>query len=157
MFDKEKFKELVILARGDRTNQQYSDDSGVSRAYISGYINKKIDNAPTPEVIKRLASCALNGITYEDFMKAAGHIKDTLNNQDELVLTAKDNKDVEKLLNKTIELIDNQEGLMLNGELLDDEDLLLLKQAIRNGLEYAKISNKKKYTPKKYRKNNEDD
>jgi len=46
-------------------------------------------------------------------------------------------------------MIDSQEGLMLNGEILDEEDLLLLKQAIRNGLEYAKISNKKKYTPKK--------
>lgn len=71
-------------------------------------------------------------------------------------LTKKDEKDIEKLLDKTIELIDNQEGLMLNGEVLDDEDLLLLKQAIRNGLEYAKISNKKKYTRKDYRKDTKD-
>ncbi|MHC1683030.1 MAG: helix-turn-helix domain-containing protein [Clostridiaceae bacterium] len=67
------------------------------------------------------------------------------------VLNKKDEKDIEKLLNQTIEIIDNQEGLMLNGEVLDEEDLLLLKQAIKNGLEYAKISNKKKYTPNKYK------
>lgn len=69
------------------------------------------------------------------------------------VLNKKDEKDVEKLLNQTMEMLENQEGLMLNGEILDEEDLLLLKQAIKNGLEYAKISNKKKYTPKKYRQN----
>lgn len=68
-------------------------------------------------------------------------------------LTKKDEKDVEKLLDKTLKTLDSQEGLMLNGEVLDEEDLELLKQAIRNGLEYAKISNKKKYTPRKYRKN----
>lgn len=68
------------------------------------------------------------------------------------LFTRKDEKDVGIILDETIKMIDSQEGLMLNGEILDDEDLLLLKQAIRNGLEYAKISNKKKYTPKKYRK-----
>ena len=44
---------------------------------------------------------------------------------------------------------------MLNGEILDDEDFELFRQAVKNGLTYAKISNKKKYTPKKYRKNND--
>lgn len=63
-------------------------------------------------------------------------------------LNKKDEKDVEKLLNQTIEVLESQEGLMLNGEILDEEDILLLKQVIKNGLEYAKISNKKKY--KKY-------
>lgn len=71
------------------------------------------------------------------------------------LFTTKDERDIGVILDETIRMIDNQEGLMLNGEILDDEDLLLLKQAIRNGLEYAKISNKKKYTPKKYRKNND--
>jgi transcriptional regulator with XRE-family HTH domain len=70
-------------------------------------------------------------------------------------LTKKDEKDVEKLLNQTMNYIENQEGIMLNGEILDENDLLLLKQAIKNGLEIAKISNKKKFTPKKYRKDKE--
>lgn len=154
MFDKITFRKLLEKSIGDRTKEQYAKDSGVNRTYISKYMNEKLDEPPTPDVIKRLASAAHNSVTYEELMSAAGHLN-LINNQEELVLTAKDNKDVEKLLNKTIELIDNQEGLMLNGEVLDDEDLLLLKQAIRNGLEYAKISNKKKYTPKKYRKNND--
>lgn len=67
-------------------------------------------------------------------------------------LTQKDEKDIEKLLNDTMNALDNTNGLMLQGEIVDEEDLELLKMAIRNGLEYAKISNKKKYTPKKFRK-----
>jgi transcriptional regulator with XRE-family HTH domain len=170
MFDKDKFSLLLIKARGSRNNKQYSDNSGVSRAYVSGYINKSIDNAPTPEIIKKLAySTEDTNVTYEKLMSAAGHISrpDILfkdNNGNILMMeaksahpsfTRKDEKDVEKLLNQTMDYIEEQEGLMLNGEILDENDLLLLKQAIKNGLEIAKISNKKRFTPKKYRKDKE--
>lgn len=74
MFDKDNFSKLLINARGDRNNKQYSEDSGVSRAYISGYINKNIENPPTPDIIRRFANSAQNKVSYEDFMKAAGHI-----------------------------------------------------------------------------------
>ncbi|MZK53914.1 helix-turn-helix domain-containing protein [Clostridium beijerinckii] len=67
-------------------------------------------------------------------------------------LTEKDEKDIEKTLAKTLEMLEQQDGLMLSGELIDDEDFELIKAAIQNGLEYAKKVNKKKYTPKKYRK-----
>ncbi len=67
-------------------------------------------------------------------------------------LTKKDERDIEKILDNTLESLEKQEGLMLQGDLVDEEDFELLKMAIRNGLEYAKLSNKKKYTPKKYRK-----
>lgn len=157
MFNKEDFSKLLIRARGDRNNKQYAEDSGVSRAYISGYINKSIDNAPTPEIIKKLANNSDDSnISYEDLMKAAGYLDADGNMLEEYKesLNRKDEKDIEKLLNHTMDYIENQEGLMLNGEILDENDILLLKQAIKNGLEYAKISNKKKYTPKQHRKNN---
>lgn len=74
MFNKELFSELLINARGDRNNKQYADDSGVSRAYISGYINKSMDSPPTPDVIKRLCNVAHNSVMYEQLMNAAGYI-----------------------------------------------------------------------------------
>lgn len=65
-------------------------------------------------------------------------------------LNSKDKRDIEKMTDKFLEGLEG--GAMLNGEILDESDLELFKQAVKNGLEYAKISNKKKYTPKKYRK-----
>lgn len=67
-------------------------------------------------------------------------------------LTKKDEKDIEKTLNKTLEMLEKQEGLMLSGELIDEDDFELIKAAIQNGLEYAKKVNKKKFTPKKFKK-----
>lgn len=67
-------------------------------------------------------------------------------------LSKKDEKDIEKTLNRTLEMLENQEGLMLSGELIDEDDFELIKAAIQNGLEYAKKVNKKKFTPKKFRK-----
>lgn len=65
-------------------------------------------------------------------------------------LNKKDKKDIEKMTDRFLKGLEG--GAMLNGEILDESDLELFKKAVKNGLEYAKISNKKKYTPKKYRK-----
>lgn len=75
MFNKEEFRDLLIKARGKRTNEEYAKESGVSRPYISAYLNLKRTEAPSPEVIKRLAGAARNGVKYEDFMKAAGYLE----------------------------------------------------------------------------------
>jgi len=71
---------------------------------------------------------------------------------DDLELNPKDKKDIEKIFNSTLESLENQEGLMLSGNPINDEDWELLKSAIQNGIEYAKKMNKIKYTPKKYKK-----
>ncbi|MDU2670623.1 MAG: helix-turn-helix transcriptional regulator [Clostridium sp.] len=65
-------------------------------------------------------------------------------------LSDKDNKDLDKI-------IDNFEkglsgDIMLDGEILDDATKELLLKSVRNAYEFAKINNKAKYTPKKYRK-----
>lgn len=70
----------------------------------------------------------------------------------EVLLNDKDKKDIEKALNKTMSMLEAQEGLMLSGNPVDDEDWELLKSSIQRGLEYAKLKNKEKYTPKKYKK-----
>ena len=74
MFDKEKFAKLLIEARGERTNADYAKDSGISRGYISGYVNKNIDNPPSPEILRKLALKAAKDISYEDLMEAAGYL-----------------------------------------------------------------------------------
>lgn len=123
---------------------------GISHSYLST-LEKGIDprnNAPvkpTPETLKMISD-AYN-VSYDYLMQLSGYIS-TENNTSQL--TKKDEKDIEKATEKFLEGLEG--GAMLNGEILDEEDLELFKQAVKNGLEYAKISNKKKFTPKKYRK-----
>lgn len=75
MFNKDEFKNLLIKAQGKRTITEYADESGVNRTYLSKYINNKLENPPSPGIIKRLSSKAHNGVTYEELMIAAGHLK----------------------------------------------------------------------------------
>ena len=73
-FDKKFFAKVLSLAKGDRTNQQFADDSGVSRPYISMLLNLKREDPPTPDILKKLAIAAHNNITYAQLMVAAGYV-----------------------------------------------------------------------------------
>jgi hypothetical protein len=75
-FDKEKFALLLIKARGERSINQYALHSGVTSAHISRLSRALLDSPPTPQTIGKLAKSAYNGVTYEDFMDAAGYIPD---------------------------------------------------------------------------------
>lgn len=93
---------------------------------------------------------SINSITQPDFVYYDSEGHPIIG---ELKLNGKDMKDIEKATENFLKGLEG--GAMLNGEILDEEDFELFKQAVKNGLTYAKISNKKKYTPKKYRKNND--
>lgn len=75
-FDKEKFAELLKKAMGSRSINQYWLHSEVSATYISKLLRKLVNHPPGPDVIRKLADTAHNGVTYQDFMEAAGHYKD---------------------------------------------------------------------------------
>lgn len=74
IFDKDKFAQLLDLAKGDRSINQYSLISGVSAAHISRLLRGLLDTPPSPEIIKKLSDRACNDITYYELMDAAGHI-----------------------------------------------------------------------------------
>lgn len=68
------------------------------------------------------------------------------------LLTEKDEKDIGKTLQDTLNQLESeQNGLMFSGQALDDETRELLKISLENSLRMAKITAKKKFTPKKYR------
>lgn len=66
-------------------------------------------------------------------------------------LSLKDEKDIAKSLSDTLGKLDSQDGLMFDGEAIDDETRELLKISLENAMRTAKIAAKKKFTPKKYR------
>lgn len=76
MFNKEMFKNYLLKARGKRTNEAFSKESGVSRTYISTYLNMKRNEPPTPEILRKLSNASYNNVTYEDLMRSAGHLND---------------------------------------------------------------------------------
>jgi transcriptional regulator with XRE-family HTH domain len=78
MFSKKDFKELLFAAIGDRSLTDFAKASGVNRTYISKYVNEKLENPPSPEIIKRIADKAQNGVTYKDLMAVAGYIPNEL-------------------------------------------------------------------------------
>lgn len=84
---------------------------------------------------------------------------DDLNNKDltcadtwEPKLTAKDERDIRKDLDEILSSLDSDTGLMFDGEAIDDETKELLAASLEHAIRTAKITAKKKFTPKKYRK-----
>lgn len=71
------------------------------------------------------------------------------------ILNRKDENDIAKRLENTMTDLDTDEALMFSGEPLDDMTRELLKASLENSLRIAKINAKQKFTPKKYRNNNE--
>lgn len=76
MFDKEKMGKLIMEAKGNRSLRAYALESNISVAHLSRFSRGLIQSPPTVETIKGLASHAQNGITLDDFMKAAGYEED---------------------------------------------------------------------------------
>ena len=71
-------------------------------------------------------------------------------------LTEKDERDIERRLSAMIaDLNGPTDGLMFDGEPIDDETRQLLEVSLRNQLEISKRIAKQKFTPKKYRKEGE--
>ena len=70
----------------------------------------------------------------------------------EATLTAKDQRDIQKILDQTREQLLNQEGLMFDGDPASPEAIESILAAMQIGMEMAKKRNKEKYTPKKYKK-----
>lgn len=64
--------ELLKKAQGDRTLNAYARHSDVSAGNLSRIMNGQ---KPSPEILKKLAFKAHNGVTYEQLMNAAGYIE----------------------------------------------------------------------------------
>lgn len=89
-------------------------------------------------------------------------ISNYLNVSPEYIMTGKDewqpklNERDEKSLDKKVEelltAVDTDTGLMLDGEIMDDETREIFAMNLRNALRTTKLAAKAKYTPKKYRK-----
>lgn len=67
-------------------------------------------------------------------------------------LTARDERDIEKIINQTREKLVSQEGLMFDGDPASPEAIDSILSAMQIGMELAKKKNKERFTPRKYKK-----
>ena len=81
-FNKEEFAVLLDRAKGDRSINNFANETGVSAAHISRFLRQIIASPPTPETISKLAAKAHNEVTYQDLMVAAGHLAQQTDNDE---------------------------------------------------------------------------
>lgn len=66
-------------------------------------------------------------------------------------LNEKDKRDIAKNLEQMMAELDGTGDLMFDGDPMSDEARESIRRALQMGLEIAKVKNKERFTPKKYR------
>ena len=61
--------ELLKLAQGDRSQNQFALHCGVSSATLSHIMQGK--HTPSPQFLKKIADRAYNGVTYDELLDAS--------------------------------------------------------------------------------------
>lgn len=126
----------------DLSLREFSKKCGLSHTYIDK-LEKGVDPRsqkpvePTLDALEKI-SAAID-LSLDELLTLLGKI-----NANSKVDINKNEKNVEELLEDTMAQILDQKGLMLNGQIVDDDDLVLLRNAIKNGIELAKTMQKPK-------------
>lgn len=108
-------------------------------------INKFNKNTPSAEKLQQIADLLEVSLDY----LMTGIEK---SQKKEITLTSRDERDIEKILERTREQLLTQEGLMFEGDFATPEAIDSIISAMQIGMEMAKKKNKEIYTPKKYKK-----
>ncbi|MBV7275441.1 helix-turn-helix transcriptional regulator [Clostridiaceae bacterium UIB06] len=129
----------ILRKKSELTLKDLSEKANISVSFLSD-----IENGRSHPSLERLDSIA------KALNTSTSYLLDESKN--EATLSRKDEKDIEKRLNQIkTELMEGQEGLMLSGEPVSPDALQSIVDALEFGMRQAKLINKK-YTPKKYRK-----
>ena len=128
------------LNKFEITQVELAKKLGVGTTSVYNWCN----GIKSPRMDKVDAMCDLFHCNRSDLMED----KSTTSSE----LTARDEKDIAKILEQTKEQLLSQEGLMFDGDPASPEAIESILAAIQIGMEMAKKKNKEKYTPKKYKK-----
>lgn len=131
-----------LLQKYGITSYKLSKEIGVSQAVLSSWkTGRTIPKQPSMQKIADFFGVSL------DYLMTGKEPEEK-----EPVLTPKDERDISKKLIDTINQLEANDGLMFDGEVMDEETKELLKISLENAIRTAKVTAKKKFTPKKYRK-----
>lgn len=75
MFDKNKFSKILKQINETYDSMtEFAQKASFDRSYISKYINLKLDNPPTPKILKKIAQSSNNVVSYPELMNICGYI-----------------------------------------------------------------------------------
>mgnify|MGYP003226919172 CR=1 FL=1 len=120
----------------------------VSKQTLYKYENNIITNIPSDKIESAARICNVSPA----YIMGWGNDLSPITSDTSSELTARDEKDIAKILEHTKELLLSQEGLMFDGDPASPEAINSILDAMQIGMEMAKKKNKEKYTPKKYKK-----
>ncbi|ERK31875.1 helix-turn-helix domain-containing protein [Clostridium intestinale] len=139
----DKIKEL--RKRKKITQQKLAEIIGVSQSSI-GMLEGNKQGASNETLVK--LAIALD--TTTDYLLSNDENKSI---DTSIGLNKRDKKDISRALSETLEqLQENQDGLMFDGEPIDEETKELLRISLENSMRLAKQIAKNKFTPKKHKK-----
>lgn len=156
---------LELLEEAGLKNVDVSRATGIPASTFSDW--KKGKSSPKQDKLQKIADFFGVQLDYltggsdfrtkEEWLQSLDtpeNLKRIHNELDEI--NRRDERDIAKRLESALDDLDNsQDALMFSGEPLDDETRELLKASLENSIRIAKINAKQKFTPKKYRKDND--
>lgn len=133
-----------LLAKKKVTPYRVYKETGVPQSSLSEW--KRGNSMPKIDKMQKLAEYF--GVSVDYIL--TGDISDQ---KETPALNKKDERDIARKLEETLDMLNNnQDGLMFDGEPLDEETQELLRASLKNQFEVTKKLAKQKYTPNKYRK-----
>lgn len=137
----------TLLHESGITAYKLAKETGISTATLTSW--KQGAYTPKNEKLQRIA--AYFGVTL-DWLTGASDARMPAPPAQNEKLTPKDERDIAKSLQRTLDRLSTENALMFDGAPLDDESRELLMASIENSIRTAKIIAKNKYAPKKARK-----
>lgn len=116
-------------------------EMGISKGTVSVWKNK--GTSPQMAQLEKIANY---------FQVSTDYLLGKSEQKEAPALTKKDERDIAKKLEELKETLENQDGLMFDGDPMSHEAKESILAAMELGLQAAKLKNKEKYTPKKYKK-----
>ena len=119
-----------------------AEEIGLNKASVTNW--KKNGYTPRAEVLQRIA---------EYFGVSVGFLVDGSEGTEKApALTDKDKRDIARDLEQIMSALDSAGDLQFDGDPMSDEARESIRAAMKLGLEAAKLKNKERFTPRKYRK-----
>ncbi len=72
-FDKEKFANLLCVARGGKTQAKFADDVPMSPTYLSSYVRCRFDRPLMPDMLQRIALASEGRVSFESLLDVSGY------------------------------------------------------------------------------------
>lgn len=130
-----------LLLKNNVTAYKVAKDTGLTTATLTNW--KKGRYTPKQDKLQKIADYF--GVSLEYL--TTGEEKEW-----QPTITEKEEKDLDKKVENLLNAVDSDTGLMLDGEIMDDETREIFAMNLKNALRTTKLAAKAKYTPKKYRK-----